>query len=345
MRRHDVPDALQVHPAGHIGPAVLLLGLLWFGLYPWHGGRFVSGQTVPDDDAEVARVNERTIRWGDVQRELEDLRQRARWPDSWDATLRSALLAALVDRWVVYEYLVERNLAATPADVEQAMAELRRELEARGRTLEDYCRQVRRSEEQLRALLLWSLSWQRYLEKFLTDENAEKFFNQRRRQFDGTRLRVAHILWRVADGQEPQEYVKEAARVRQQILDGKLSFADAARKYSQAPSASEGGDLGWIERRRPMPESFSRAAFDLQVGQISPPVISAFGVHLIQCLEEQPGTRTWKDARAEIEAAMAVYLFRWTADRHRSRTTIIWNETLIARPTPEIARMLDAPLR
>lgn len=297
------------------------------------------------DDPVVAEVNNHVIRLSDVKRQVEELRQRLPWPASWEDAVQSAVLASLVDRWIVLEYLAHQQVAATAQDVEHALAGLRGELEARGRTLGDYCRQLNRSEEQLRELLWWSLSWRRYLDRFLTEANVRTFFDRHRRQFDGTRLRVAHILWRVTDPQEIAAQIEQASAVRKQILSGEMAFSDAAAKLSQAPTASKGGDIGWIERRHPMPESFSRAAFELKVGEISQPVVTSFGVHLITCLEEQPGQRTLDEVRPQVEAAMAAYLFRWAVDRHRNNVKIIWKEQLIKRPDPVISRMLEAPIR
>ena len=66
-----------------------------------------------------------------------------------------------------------------------------------------------------------------------------------------------------------------------------------------------------------MPEAFSQAAFALQAGEISQPVATTFGVHLIQVTEVKPGQRTWQDAAGELKPAMTVYLFRWLADKER----------------------------
>jgi parvulin-like peptidyl-prolyl isomerase len=93
---------------------------------------------------------------------------------------------------------------------------------------------------------------------------------------------------------------QQAEDIRGRIAAGSLSFADAARKYSQAPSGAMGGDIGWISRREPMPEAFARAAYQLHQGELSPPITSSLGIHLIQCLEIEPGTRTWQDVRDEL---------------------------------------------
>ncbi|GIW94399.1 MAG: hypothetical protein KatS3mg110_2440 [Pirellulaceae bacterium] len=306
--------------------------------------RALSGEEPPGDDPIVASVNGRAIRLSRLEQAVADLRSRRPWPQAWDSQVRSLLLAQLVDRWIVLEYLGSHSAAATPADVDQAMRGLEAELQARGRTLSDYLKQLSLTADQLRDELLWSLSWRRYLDRFLTDENAQRFFERHRRHFDGTRRKVAHIVWKVDSPEEVEKYLAEARRVREEILAGKIRFADAAARYSQSPTGASGGNLGWIERHQPMPESFSRAAFDLELGKVSEPIITRIGVHLIQCLEEEPGTRRLEDVRGEVEAAMAAYLFRWSADRHRAEVTLEWNEQLVPRPDKQLAEWLERSL-
>ena len=110
--------------------------------------------------------------------------------------------------------------------------------------------------------------------------------------------------------------------MQREIQSSELTFADAAKQYSQTPTAASGGDIGYISRHQPMPEPFSRAAFALDKGQMSPPVASPAGVHLIQCLDVKPGEKTWQHARAELERAVTQYLFQWVADQERPGATI-----------------------
>jgi parvulin-like peptidyl-prolyl isomerase len=71
-----------------------------------------------------------------------------------------------------------------------------------------------------------------------------------------------------------------------------------------------------------MPEDFSRTAYLLKPGEISEPLISPFGVHLITVLEEKPGTKAWRDVEAELRPAVTLYLFRFLADKERASAKI-----------------------
>jgi peptidyl-prolyl cis-trans isomerase C len=72
---------------------------------------------------------------------------------------------------------------------------------------------------------------------------------------------------------------QQAIAIKEEILAG-LSFEEAAEKYSQCPSGKTGGDLGYFQKGQMVPE-FEKAAFNLPVGQISEPVQTQFGWHLI----------------------------------------------------------------
>jgi peptidyl-prolyl cis-trans isomerase SurA len=93
---------------------------------------------------------------------------------------------------------------------------------------------------------------------------------------------VRHILLRVGDGLSEPQAREKLLDIRNQIAAGG-DFAKFARTYSQDGSASQGGDLGWVSPGETVPE-FERAMNSLQDGQISEPVRSEYGYHLIQVL-------------------------------------------------------------
>ena len=80
--------------------------------------------------------------------------------------------------------------------------------------------------------------------------------------------------------------------------------------------------MGFIPRHDRMGEDFSRTAFALDKGQISEPVTTRFGVHLIQCTEVRPGKSTWREARRALAESLSRRLFAELALAGRKRTTI-----------------------
>lgn len=94
---------------------------------------------------------------------------------------------------------------------------------------------------------------------------------------DVTEVRASHILVKTR---------AEAVKIRKEIVNGDISFEDAAEKYSLCPSSVNGGDLGYFKRGQ-MVQPFSDVAFDLKVGQISDPVGTKFGWHLIKVVDKR----------------------------------------------------------
>ena len=111
-----------------------------------------------------------------------------------------------------------------------------------------------------------------------------------------TQTRARHILLRTT----PQLSVAAATQrlndLRQRILDGKTDFATAARENSQDGSASQGGDLGWASPGMFVPE-FEETMNALAEGEISKPIVSRFGVHLIQVNDRRRVDLSPRDVR------------------------------------------------
>ncbi len=101
-----------------------------------------------------------------------------------------------------------------------------------------------------------------------------------------TQQRARHILLRTNPQQPVREQIDRMLEIRKQIVGGQTSFAQMARQYSEDGSGARGGDLGWAVPGQFVPE-FEKALAALQPGQISEPVVSRYGVHLIQLLERR----------------------------------------------------------
>ena len=99
--------------------------------------------------------------------------------------------------------------------------------------------------------------------------------------------RARHILLRTSPALTQAQAITRLAEVRKQVAAGKVDFVSMARQMSQDSSAQQGGDLGWASPGMFVPE-FEEAMNRLEdEGAISPPVVSRFGVHLIQLIERR----------------------------------------------------------
>lgn len=109
-----------------------------------------------------------------------------------------------------------------------------------------------------------------------------------------TRIYVQHILIKneltsTADKRQiekiNQEVLKKMSQIKKEIFAG-LSFEEAAQKYSEDPSSKlEGGDLGWFGVDE-LPPSFEKIAFSLEKGEVSDPVQTMMGYHLIKVIDK-----------------------------------------------------------
>ncbi len=98
--------------------------------------------------------------------------------------------------------------------------------------------------------------------------------------------RARHILIKVNQIVSAQEARRKLAELKQRLDNRAAKFEDLARLYSNDGSASKGGDLGWVYQGDTVPE-FERAMNALRPGQVSEPVESPFGYHLIEVLERR----------------------------------------------------------
>lgn len=111
-----------------------------------------------------------------------------------------------------------------------------------------------------------------------------------------TQTRARHILLRLSPQLSEQAAAARLSEYRQQIVSGQTSFQTLAREHSQDGSAREGGDLGWASPGQFVPE-FEEAMNALKVGEISQPLVSRFGVHLLRVDERRDTPLTQREQR------------------------------------------------
>ena len=130
----------------------------------------------------------------------------------------------------------------------------------------------------------------------LTDEEKQAFYEANKTNFSNPETANAkHIL---VDSEE------KANEILAQIKAGDVTFEDAARANSTCPSKDAGGDLGTFTRGQMVPE-FEEAVFNMKNGEVSGPVKTQFGYHLIKLENLQAGGESeYEEVRNEIERSL-----------------------------------------
>jgi len=109
-----------------------------------------------------------------------------------------------------------------------------------------------------------------------------------------TQTRARHILLRPGGKLSQDAARAQLATFKKQIETGLANFEDLARVHSQDGSAEQGGDLGWANPGMMVPE-FEVTMNNLSPGQIADPLVSRFGVHLVQVLERREAPLSLRD--------------------------------------------------
>jgi len=144
-----------------------------------------------------------------------------------------------------------------------------------------------------------------------------------------TQTRARHVLLRPSAQLSADVAARRLAEYRRQIESGARSFEDIAREFSEDGSAAAGGELGWAAPGVMVPE-FEQAMNALPVGGLSAPVVSRFGVHLIQVLERRTVVLDAKQLREQARNVLREQRFEqayadWTREL-RSRAYVEFRE-------------------
>jgi peptidyl-prolyl cis-trans isomerase C len=213
--------------------------------------------------------------------------------------LREQALEQLIRRQLLDEKIKQANIAITE---EEVMSQINEIASAQNMSLEDFkntMEQYNRNFDQVKEDVRKALSRNKFMEAQWagqTDVNeaeAKKYYDENKKRFDvPEQVRVSHILiqYPLDDPNLDPNEAKAETRVKaqgllQQIKDG-ADFAALAKAHSDCPSASQGGDLGFFPRGETTPQ-FEKAAFELEIGQISDIVETEYGCHIIKAMERK----------------------------------------------------------
>jgi parvulin-like peptidyl-prolyl isomerase len=289
-----------------IGLAVVGLFVVWQGFGPNQPALILEGQKI--SQKEFARLYENLV--AQYQRVYaqygQDFSKLLQGPAGIERRLQlqSRVIDDLLRKRLIAQEIERRRIVISPTDIddrteieferilrqnnltEEQAAQI---LQRQGRTLESFKRELRQAvelhlqTERLRDLVVGPIE--------PTEQELSAYLEEHREDYDTPEeVHARHILIRVPEGASEAEIAqakKQIEDIKKELENG-ADFAELAKKYSQDPgSAPNGGDLGFF-RRGQMVKEFEDAAFSLEPGQISDPVRTQFGFHLIKVEEKKP---------------------------------------------------------
>jgi parvulin-like peptidyl-prolyl isomerase len=264
-------------------------------------------------DKVILTVGDETMTVGQYNQLVDSL------PEQYQATARGAGKRQVVEQLI--------NL--------KAMAQ-----EARRRKLDQdpgYKAQVAFQSENILASVLF-----RDMSANLKIENADvqKYYDEHKSEYE--RVKARHILIRTKGSAAPaggkkeltdEEALEKTKALRARIVAGEDFAAIAKTESDDTGSGATGGDLNFFSHGQMVPP-FEKAAFALPVGQVSEPVKTQFGYHLI--LVEKHESKTLDEVRPEIEKKLRPELAKQAVDNLRKQTTVKVDDSFFgpAAPTP-----------
>jgi parvulin-like peptidyl-prolyl isomerase len=205
------------------------------------------------------------------------------------------ILDGLITQKLIMQFIKENKIEPAKATIDTELNKVREEIKSNpslaNQTLEQVLESHGSSIDDLKKDITISLSLEKYLGKELDDQKLKAYFEQNKAAYDETEVKASHVLVDTRTMKTDEELAQAKNKINKAKADvgaGK-DFADIAKQYSDCPSKEKGGDLGFFKRKGQMVEPFAAAAFALKIGQISDPIKTNFGYHIIKVTEIKQG--------------------------------------------------------
>jgi peptidyl-prolyl cis-trans isomerase C len=275
-------------------------------------------ETLPD---VVARVNGEDVTKAQFEKFIGNLEMNAGGPvpaDRRNEVYRNAL-DQICDMRLLVQEVKARNLQGDEQSAETQLQGLRSRFPS-----EEAFKQALAAENTTMEKLKGDLMTQSGISKMLadaqagapdvTDADVKTFYDQNPDKFKRPeQVRASHILFPTEGDTAAKQKARAKAETILKEAKGGKDFAALAKQHSSDGSASQGGDLGFFDKERMVPE-FSKVAFALQLGQISDIVESQFGYHIIKVTDRKASETIALD---EVAPQVKQYL---TQQRRKERT-------------------------
>jgi peptidyl-prolyl cis-trans isomerase SurA len=276
----------------------------------------VRGHAQDSMEGIVAIVGREIVLKSDVDGQMEIMAQRDPKVNRKDPVLRQAVLDQLINERLMMTKAIEDSVEVTEDEITQRMEyQLQSLIQQFGseKRIEDMygmsMARIRREfrDEIRKRLLVEKMQQKQFADIKATRADVEGFYERYRDSLPSIpeRVDLYHIVKYVKPSAEKNKEAQSLAlRIRDSVVKGG-SFSEFARRHSADPiSAANGGDLGTVEKGKFVP-AFEAAAFALSPNEISAPVESPFGWHVIQLISKTSTTMTTRHILIRVSQSEA----------------------------------------
>ena len=267
-----------------------------------------AGTAVEAKDDVVATVNGEEI----FRKEL-DLRLGVykRMNQEVTRAVQIDVISRLAMKVLLNQFIEGQNIVVSDGEMQGRLEQLKYLLRSNpkyrekplGEILETQGSNIGELEGEIRRTLALS----KYLDQRVGDDEKSSYFEANKNAFNGEKVKASHVLidtTKLKTDAELEQAKQKIEEVKEEIDNG-ADFAKTAKKYSTCPSAENGGDIGFFQRKGSIVEEFAEAAFSMKVGEISEPVKTQFGYHIIKVTGKEEG----KDVSYEDVADMVDFVY------------------------------------
>jgi peptidyl-prolyl cis-trans isomerase SurA len=249
------------------------------------------------------------------------------------STDQAQLLDALITEKLVSKEVSDKGVVVRDEDIDRVIAgikernkmndeDFKQALQQQGMTMESYRAQLR-EDVQRQQLITREIRGK----VNVTPEEVQRYYNAHLSEYSTPgKMQVAHIVFRLPPDASPEQVAEATAKaeeVRARLQKG-ADFADLAKQINQDATASNGGDLGWFKKGELL-EPLEKSAEALKVGEVSDPVRTTVGVHLVKLEAREEASHRDLDELADqikqqlYNAALEERFQKWLTDDLRKR--------------------------
>ncbi|MFN3533257.1 MAG: peptidylprolyl isomerase [Candidatus Brocadia sp.] len=247
--------------------------------------------------------------------------------------IRQEIIDQLITDILLEEFVDKQGLIVTPEEIEREVGQIRNNISGGQKnafqSLEQILASIGSDIDEFKKSVKYSIALEKYFRNKFDDKIMKRFFEENKSVFNGEAVKVSHILIDTRNMKTQEEFSHALEQIKniKREIDRGASFDEIAKKYSNCPSAQNGGNLGFIQRKGNFAKSFLDTAFSLRIDQVSEPVQTEYGYHLIKVTDKKEGANIqFEDVREKVRLEMLDEEILKLLDRLRKEARIVINQ-------------------